>query len=296
MKNLERYSWPALACLLFSTAHADGTGRHSAVLSVQGDENDNRQWLSRLVLPLGDYAWLQGSFSNTELATEPATSTRTLGAAMGIGSRTVQASIGFVQRTADTQFEQQDWAAALDWRGARGGVGADVFLRSANGESQTTMRPGGVVSSPVVTTFQESVDSRGFGLHGNFDLTPQIKMFAGAMRYRHDFHVDSTSTGNNTPLSSLLGAPTALSGVWRDQAFIDRSYRVGMSYRFQRAVVSAQYFHDRIANTDEPVGTVQLQAEFPVGEHWLISPSIGHSSGGRADPTGFAGLSIGFTW
>lgn len=296
MKNLERCGWPALACLLFSTAHADGTGRHSAMLSVQGDENDNRQWLSRLVLPLGDYAWLQGSFGNTQLATAPATSTRTVSAAMGIGGRTVQASVGFVRRTADTQFEQQDWAATLDWRDARGGVGADVFLRSANGESQTTTRPGGVFPPPVVTTLQESVDSRGFGLHGDFDLTPRIKVFAGAMRYRHDFRVDSTSTGTNTPLSSLLGTPAALSGVWRDQAFIDRSYRIGTSYRFQPAAVSAQYFHDRIANTDEPLGTVQLQAEFLVGKHWLISPTIGRSSGGRADATGFGGLSIGFTW
>jgi len=296
MKNFERYGWPALACLLFSTAHADGTGRHSLMLSVQGDENDNQQWLSKLVLPLGDYAWIQGSIGRTELATAPTISTRTVGAAMGVGNQRVQAAVAFTRRTSDTQFEQQDWAGALDWHGARGGLGADVFLRSTNGESQTTTRPGGVFSPPVTTTVRESVDSKGFGLHGDFDLTPRTKVFAGAMRYRHDFHFASTTTGTHTPLSSLLGSPAALSGVWRDQAFIDSSYRVGTSYRFQGAAVSAQYFRDRIVNPDETLGTVQLQAEFLIGERWLVSPTIGYSSGNRTEPTAYGGLSIGFTW
>jgi hypothetical protein len=296
MKKLERCTWPALACLLISTAHADSTGRHSVMLSAQGDENDNRQWLSKLVLPLGEYAWVQGSIGNTELATAPATSTRTVGAAIGVGGQTVQAAVAFVRRTGDAQFEQQDWAASLDWRGTRGSLGADVFLRSATGESQTTTQSGGVFSPPVATTFRESVDSIGFGLHGDFDLTPRVKVFAGAMRYRHDFSVESTATGTAPPLSSLLGTPAALSGVWRDQAFIDRSYRAGGSYRFQRAAVSAQYFHDLIANTDETLGTTQLQAELLIGEHWLVSPTIGYSSGGRAEPTGYGGLSVGFTW
>lgn len=296
MMNLERCGWPALACLLLSTAHAEGANRHSATLSVQGDENDNRQWLGKLALPLGDHAWAQGSVGRTELATAPAGNTKTVGAAVGIGGQTLDAAIDFVQRTGDARFEQQDWAAALNWHGVRGGLGADVLLRSASGESKTTTGSGSVLAPPVTTTVRESADARGFGLHGDFDLTPRANVFAGAMRYRYDFSVDSIATGTSTPLSSLLGTTTALSGAWRDQAFIDRSYRIGARYRFEGAAVNAQYFHDRSANTGEVLSTAQLQAEFFLAGHWRVSPTIGYSSGGSSGQTGYGGLSLGFIW
>jgi hypothetical protein len=296
MTNLERCGWPALACLLLSTAHAEGANRHSASLSLQGDENDNRQLLGKLALPLGDHAWVQGSLGRTELATAPTGNTKTVGAAVGIGGQTLDAALDFVQRTSDARFKQQDWAAALNWHGARGGLGADVFMRSASGESETTTRSGNVLAPPVTTTVGESVDAKGFGVHGAFDLTPRANVFAGAMRYRYDFSVDSTATGTSTPLASLLGTTSALSGVWRDQAFIDRSYRVGAGYRFQGAAVNAQYFHDRIANTGEVLSTAQLQAEFLLTGHWLVSPTIGYSRGGSSGQSGYGGLSLGFIW
>lgn len=297
MRDLERCGWPALACcLLLSTAHAEGTHGHSAMLTVQGDEHDNWQWLSRLALPLGDHAWMQGSFGSTELGTAPARNIKTVGAAMGIGGRTVDAAVEFVRRTGDGRFEQQDWAAALNWHGARGGLGADVFLRSAGSESTTTTSSGGVFSPPVTQTVRGSVDSTGFGLHGALDLTPRAKVFAGAMRYRHDFSFDSAAADPGTSLTSVLGIPAALSGVWRDQAFIDHSYRVGGSYRFEGAAVNAQYFHDRTANTGETLNTVQLQAEFLLAGHWLVSPMMGYSSGAHAEQTGYGGLSVGFIW
>ncbi|HEY0686661.1 MAG TPA: hypothetical protein VGD45_30255 [Steroidobacter sp.] len=300
MMNLERCGWPALACLLLS-AHAngadgaDGIPRHSATLSMQGDENDNQQWWGKLALPLGDHAWVQGSLGRSELATSPASNTKMIGAAVGIAGQRLDATVDFVRRTGDNAFEQQDWAAALNWHGTRGGVGADVFLRSASGESQRT-GAGGALAPSVTTTVRDSVDAKGFGLHGDFDLTPRTNVFAGAMRYRYDFSANSTTTGTDTPLSSLLGTTGSLSGAWRDQAFIDRSYRVGARYRFERAAVNAQYFHDRSANTGEGFNTTQLQAELLLGGRWLVSPTLGYSSGGDTSPTGYGGLSLGFIW
>jgi hypothetical protein len=295
MMNIERCGWPALACLLLSTAHAEGAHRHSATLSVHGDDNDNRQWLGKLALPLGDHAWVQGTLGSTELATAPAGNTKTVGAAVGIGGQTLDVAVDFVQRTGDARFKQQDWAAVLNWHGARGGLGADVFLRSASGESKTT-GSSSVLAPPVTTTISESVKARGLGLHGDFDLTPRANVFVGVMRYRYDFNVDSPATGTSTPLSSLLGTTTALSGAWRDQAFIDRSYRLGARYRFQGVTVNAQYYHDRIANTREPLSTAQLQTEFLLANHWLVGPTIGYSSGGSSGQTGYGGLSLGFLW
>lgn len=293
--NLERYRWPALACLMCSTVHADDTNRHSATVSVHGDENDNRQWLGKLALSVGDYSWVQGIVGRTELATARANDTSTVGVGFGMGGRTVSASVEFVQRSGDGQLEQQDWSAALNWRGARGGLGADLFVRSASSESNMT-QSGGVLASAVNTTVRESVDARGFGLHGDFSLTPRARVFAGAMRYQYDFTADPAATAGNTPLSFLLGSDAVVSGVWREQAFIGRSYRVGGSYRFQNAAVSAQYLRDRTTRTDQTLDTMQLQAEFPIAGHWLVSPTVGYSSGGSLGHAGFAGLSLSFNW
>lgn len=294
--TLERSACLAFACLMVSAAHAEDAKRHSATLSVQGDENDNRQWLGRLALPLGEHAWVQGSLGRTELAATGARNSDTVGVALGVGGQAVNAAVEFVQRKGDAGFKQQDWAAALNWRGESGGLGADVFLRSASDEWTTTTQSGGVFGRPVTTTVRESVDSRGFGLHGDFDVTPRVNVFAGAMRYRYDFDTDSNATGSSTPLSSLLGTNAVLSGVWRDQAYIDRSYRVGSSYRFDSAIVSAQYLRDRIANTDENLSTVQLGAQFPIAEHWLLSPTIGRTSGGNLGAAAYGGLSLSFNW
>ncbi len=275
--SLQRCSWPALACLMVSTVQAAETSGHTATLSMQGDENDNRQVLGKIVLPLGDRAWLQGSLGKNELAAATAEDMNVVGAAFGVASQTADAAIEFVRRKADGQLEQQDWAAALNLRGARSSVGADVFLRAASSDRQ-------------------SLDGTGFGLHGDFVLTPQARVFAGAMRYRYDFSVEPAAPANSNPLASLLGTNVVPSGTLRDQAFIDRSYRVGGSYRFQSAALSAQYFRDRLANADAVVNTVQLQAEFLVAGQWLISPMIGHSAGGTLGQAGFGGVSLSFSW
>jgi hypothetical protein len=217
--KLERYGWSAaLACLALSTAHAEGTNRHSVMVGVQADG-----------------------------------------------------------RAGEAGFEQNDWAAALNWHGSRGGVGADLFLRSAKEESQT-------------------VDSRGYGLHGDLALTPRFSVLAGAMRYEHDFSVTSTAPQTSTLLSSLFGSTAAATGVWRDQAFIDRSYRIGGIYHLQGAAVGAQYFSDRVANSDDSLSTVQLQAEFLIAQRWLVSPTIGYSYGSATEHAAYGGVSLGLAW
>jgi hypothetical protein len=293
--SLERCYWPALAWLMVSTAQADGTNRHSATVTVQGDENDNRQWLSKLAVPLADHTWLQASIGRTELA-GAASDSQTVGAALGAGTASLDVAVEFAQRRGDARFRQRDWAATLNWHGASGGLGADAFLRSAQGTSQTTSPSGGVFAPPAITTVKESVSSQGFGLHGHLILTPQATVFGGAMRYRHDFTVDANTRQAETPLSSLLGTPAGLSGVWRDQAYIDRSYRLGGRYRLRNAAVNAQYFRDRIANTGAVSSTVQLQAEFLLAGHWLVSPMIGLSSVESHRQVGYGGLTVGYAW
>ena len=204
--------------------------------------------------------------------------------------------IEFSQRTDDDRFRQQNWTAALDWRGVRGGLGADAFVRSATAE-RTVTQPGGAFGSPAATTVRESADGSGFGFHGDLDVTARAKIFAGAMRYLYDFNAESTAPTSTMPLTGLFGTGNQLAGVWRDQAFIDRSYRIGGSYQFRATTaVSAQYLRDHVAKTGKRLDSVQLQAEFWIGRHWLIVPMLGRSSGQDSEPITYGGLGVGFNW
>jgi hypothetical protein len=294
--NSERCRWLTLACLMLSTAHAGDLNKHSASLSVQGDENDNRQWLGKVAMPLGQYAWAQASLGKSELAAAGANDTRIVGAAFGAGGQKISTAVEFVQRKSDARYEQQNWAATLDWHGMRGSLGADVSVRSANGRSTSTQTTGGVFGAPVTTTVKESADGTGYGVHGDYALTSRVIVFAGAMRYRYDFDVSSTSSASTSPLFSLLGAEAATPGAWREQAFVDRTYRIGGTYLLKDAAVSAQYFRDRVPNTGETFSTLQLQGEFPVAEQWSLSPTLGYSKGSDSAPVTYGGVNLRFSW
>lgn len=294
--NSERCRWLTLACLMLSTAHAGDLDKHSAALSVQGDSNDNRQWLGKVALPLGESAWAQASFGKFQFGADGMHDSSIVGGALGADTNSFSTAIEFVQRKGDARFEQQSWAATVDWHGTRGSLGADVSRRSADGTSTTTQSSGGVFGSPVTTTVRESVDGTGFGVHGDFALTSRIIVFAGAMRYRYDFDVASTTSANNSPLSSLLGIETATPGAWRDQAFIDRTYRIGGTYLLNGAALNAQYFRDQVANTDETFSTVQLQAELPLAERWIVNPTFGRSVGSSAGDVTYGGINLRFVW
>ncbi|MBM0104933.1 hypothetical protein JM946_09240 [Steroidobacter sp. S1-65] len=288
----------AIYSLILATADAGASAAEtrSATLGVQGDELGNREWLGKLAFSLGEHAWVQGTFGRTDLALAGAGNRRLAGAAFGLSGQTFSAAVEFAQRSDDARFKQQTWVAALDWRGVRGGFGVDALARSTDAQTTQTMRSGGAFSSPVSTTIKESANGTGFGIHGDWQLTARASIVAGLMRYRYDFDLRSDAAAPSSPLSSLLGLNAIPAGVWREQAFIDRSYRIGGKYHLQHASIGAQYFRDRVARSDATSSTWQLQADLPVGEHWLVSPLIGYSSGVGSDATGYGGLSLNLRW
>lgn len=133
-------------------------------------------------------------------------------------------------------------------------------------------------------------------MHANLQLTARASVSAGVMRYRYDFAVRSDARGSATPLASLLGLNAIPVGVWRDEALIDRSYRIGGNYRLQRATLGAQYFRDRGTRSAATSSTWQLQAEVPLGEHWMLAPMLGYSSGAGFDAMGYGGVNLRLSW
>lgn len=277
-------------------AAAEDALRHSVALSVIADESDNRQWLGKMVLPLGDFISIQANAGQAKFDGVPG-NTGIVGGALGADGGNIGAALEFTRRKNAT-FELKDWRAVVNWRGAGGGLGIDAALRAADGgQSESTTQTNGLLGSTLTTTTTfESADGRGFGLHGHLDVTEQVRLFAGFMRYSYDFERTSTTSGSgNALLPSVLGG-VAVSGVTRDQALIDRSYQVGASYRLERHALSAQYLRDRVVQTGEILNTLQLQAEIAVGRQWAVTPLIGRSTSDRSGGVNFGGLGAAFRW
>lgn len=283
-----------LACALSlaaKNAGAAGEFRHTVSMSVLADANDNRQWLGKLVLPMGDHLWVQGHGGKTLLSAAP--DIHIIGTAFGIQGSTFGAAVEFTRRKQDA-FELKDWHGVFDWRGARGGMGADVFQRAADGESTSTSQTNGLLGSSVTTTSRESADGKGWGLHGYFDVTERVRLSGGLVRYGYEFESTSVSNEGNALLPALVA--TATSVVTRDQELIDRTYQAGVSYRVDGHAIAMQFLRDRVTRTGEMLNTYQLQAELDVGRHWSLLPLAGRSTSDRSGGVNFGGLGVTFKW
>lgn len=283
-----------LACALAlgaKNAGAEGELRRAVSMSVLADANDNRQWLGKLAVPMGDYLWVQGHAGKTWLNAAP--DTNIIGATFGIQGSTIGAALEFTRRKQDA-FELKDWHGVFDWRGTRGGVSADVFWRAAESESTSTSQSDGLFGSSLTTTSRESADGKGWGLHGYVDVTERVRLFGGLVRYAYEFERTSVSNGGDALLSALVA--TAASGVTRDQELIDRTYQAGVSYRVDGHALAMQFLRDRVTQTGEVLNTYQLQAELGVGRHWSLLPLAGRSTSDRPGGVNFGGLGVMFRW
>lgn len=81
-----------------------------------------------------------------------------------------------------------DWSFALGWQFGRGSLGADVFIRSA--EAETVFSVQRRRANPRAVRVTESIDGTGYGLHGDFDMTPAFAVFASWMKYDYDIETN----------------------------------------------------------------------------------------------------------
>lgn len=282
-----------LAGWMVSVNASAAEARHSAAVSVLADDDHSRLWQAKLGLPLGERAWAQANLGRTDVAAGGGDTT-VLGAALGVDGRHVGAAVEFTRRNSDA-MEIADWQGSIKWRAARGELGAHALWREAEYETTSTTQTAGLFG-PTLTTVvsREAVKGEGFGMHGRFDITPQVRIFGGWLRYHYDFTRESPATGGGTVLQTLLSG-TAASGVTRDQALIERSWHAGASYVFERHIFAVQYLHDRIALSGATLRTWQAQAELAVGRHWWLVPVLGRSSGDTT-VVEFGGLGAVFKW
>jgi hypothetical protein len=190
----------------------------------------------------------------------------------------------------------------------------DAFHRSSEdvyNNALTDMFPGlGASAITVQTRTEEKLTGKGFGGHASFNVTEQLTLSLGGMGYSYDDDVQTSTdvsaaqrpliaqfienrlnTIRQQRINSLIS-----SGVTRNVTPLDSSYNAGVSYLFGMASVSAQYVRDKILDSDSITNTYSLGASFFVGDHWILSPTIGESKSDTAGDVTFGGLSASYNW
>ena len=257
------------------------------VASAEADDADSSQALLELGSSIGDAGWIRGGVGRATLAdTEDRIETKLFKLAGGASIAAVDLEAGLVHRADGDAFKQQDWAFALGWQFGRGSIGADVFVRSADSETVTSVRRRRL--NPREIRIVESIDGTGYGLHGDFDIAPSLTAFASWMKYDYDIET-------NRPILARFSLLNG-SGITRSEAFLDRSISAGFTYHFVHVSLTGIYIQDAALVADDITNTVQVSALVMIGNHWSVTPMAGVSDNDLRGRTAFGGLAVGYTW
>lgn len=265
--------------------------------SLQRDAQHGQAVMGLLSLPVGERAWVQlGGGQTRQEQTSTARRASVASAGAGYIGKHWQASLVATHRSGGSDFRQTDWDGVLEWRGEQFGLGLDGHHRDARlaGTVTTPTPPSGTATVPVLQQLKGS----GFGVHGNVQLTSKFTVYAATMHY--DYRVSTqqngASTGGSTSLLSQALPQASPSFVSRDEMALNRSSRVGGSYRFETLTVSADFIADRVLDEPAPVRTFQLKAALYLSPQWTVTPTLGRTRSETFGGVTFAGLAVSHAW
>jgi hypothetical protein len=263
---------------------------HYAALSAELDDAESDNLHGELNLPLGRKGWVHlglGS-STASIAQERIDSTfATIG--IGLDTQRWELDAGHTYRKDSDSFEQHDLRGGARLRMPRVSLGVDLFYRTAEDETVTSVERRRL--DPLQIRTVESIEGKGIGLNGSVDATARLRLFAAAMKYDYDIDVDAPAFLARLPRLSLR-----ISGVTREEAYLDNTMHVGASYDFDRCSLTVRYTRDEVIDASQIIDTFDLTADIPVAERWALAPWIGRSSDDVLGDVAFAGLHVSVVW
>jgi len=303
----------ALSLLMVdANAGSPNAGTTYVGISTLADSEQNRQSTAMLSLAFGNNWWAHVGAGKvrTQQATDSVNPTL---AAIGFGvaGQHLMFTLDASSRNDGDRYQQRDWSSTLYWHSEKVGVGIDGMHR--NTEVRGTVPVAVSQSNTVDVPVAQSLRGNGFGLHVNIDVTERLNVFLGGMDYHYatttrQNGVVAASSGNpallNTVVNNLLNNQPLLaqqlwvqtSGVTRDAAILQRSYKAGIGYRIARVALTAQYFNDRALASDDIVNTAELSAAVSLGKHWVVVPAIGSSNSSQSSNVTFGALTVNYGW
>lgn len=283
----------SLSLLLASLAvHADepapNADKRALNLAVQRDGQRNQSAAAAVSLPVGDSAWVQvgaGQSRSRDAATGASVQPKQVAVGGGVAGKAWQMGVNASQRRDGDRLRQTDLAAAADWRPAEGvNVGVDAVRRQGRAR-------GTVGSTPV----EQRVKGHGVGVHGAVAVAQRLSVYGATMHNRY-----ATTTTQATSGGGLLaGVPligNRVSAVNRDEAALDRSHQLGVTYRVsERVALNGEVMQDRVHDGGS-LRSVQMKAAIAAGAGWTITPGIGRSRGPQGESTNYGLLGASYAW
>jgi hypothetical protein len=285
-----------LASLSFATqGRADEeesslAGTRYASLSAEADDDSSHVLSGTLGLPLGQKGHLDLGAGRSRATLDTTDEDSTFASIdFGLDTKRTQMQIGYAYRDDGESFRQHDFRGKFTLVRGIGKIGLDAFYRDAQDETVTSVQRRRRDSHSIRVL--ESIEGKGVGLHGDIDVSDSVRLFASGMVYDYDRDVDTPAFVARFPRLSLR-----VTGITRDEAFLDNTARAGIEYTLDLLTLTATYIHDEAIDTHDITHTGEVSADIPVGERWLLSPFVGYSSGDSDGGTAFAGMSVSVMW
>ena len=266
-------------------------GTRYASLGTEADDDHSRVVTGALGLPVGGHGRLDFGLGRSRVLTLDAASVDSTFASVdaGIDMDRWETQIGYAYRKDSDSFHQHDLTGTVSYVMDNSKLGLDLFYRSAEDETTTSVQRRRRDPRSVRTV--ESIDGRGIGLHGDIDVSDSVRLSVSGMVYDYDRDLDAPAFLARFPRLGLR-----LSGVTRDEAFLDNTARASIDYSFDLVTLTATYIRDEELDTHDITGTGELSADLPLGERWLLTASAGYSSSEAQDGVAFAGLAVSVMW
>ena len=265
-------------------------GIYYAAVGAQVDDADSNDLTGELGLPLGDPGWLHlavGSSTATLSSVQVDTTVATVYA--GFDTESLGFEAGYAYRKDADSFHQDDLRGALTVRLSRVSFGLDLFHRAA--EDETVMSIERRRLDPLAIRIVESIEGTGIGAHIGVNATERLYLFGSGMAFDYDSDIDGPAFLQRFPRLNLR-----LSGVTRDEAYLDNTARIGASYDIEGWALTGTYTRDEELNSGEITHTAELSIDIPIGESWELSPWIGVSSNAVDGDIAFGGARVGVFW
>ena len=280
---------PALAFAMCVHAEPAEIKGFSAAISSEFDDADFRELQAEFAVPVGATGWAQLDLGTTtaSLNNNDDVDMSSVGVRTGFSSGNFDWQAMYTYREDGSSYTQHDLFGGFTYIASRGTLGLDLFYRSAESESITSIQRR--FRDPLAIRVVESTEGTGIGAHGELYVTKHVTLSSGVMVYDYD----DTS---NMPTRLAQLQRVTLSGVTRDEAYLKDSINVGVTYEFAVLSLGAIYYRDREVESDIVTDTAELYANLALTEHWALAAWVGHAMAEDEDELTYGGARISVVW
>lgn len=277
---------PALAFSICVHAEPAEIKGYYAAVSAEVDDADFRELQAEFAVPFGETAWLQLDLGTTTSADDDV-DLKNVGVRTGFSTGNFDWRAMYTYREDGSSYTQHDLFGGFTYIANRGTIGLDLFYRSAEYESITSIQRR--FRDPLAIRIVENTEGTGIGAHGEIHVTRNVTLSSGVMLYDYD----DTS---NVPAGLARFERVSLSGVTRDEAYLKDSINIGVTYEFAVLSLGAIYYRDREVEANFVTDTAELYADMSLTQHWALQAWIGQAMTENDAESTYGGARLSVVW